>query len=72
MRDDDLSTPADEEIRAAEQTAPDHHHDGPSYHGSLAEHLRGAHGVEASDSLSDATLEGLHDRIYHRRHASER
>ena len=71
MREEAKPTPTDEEIAAAETTAPDHHHTGPSEHGSLARHLREDHGLDATENLSDATLEGLHDRVHHERHASE-
>lgn len=71
MRGDDTAAPADEDIAAAERTATAHHHDGPSEHGSLAPHLRDAHGLDAPDSMSDSTLEGLHDRVHQERHASE-
>lgn len=71
MPDDHVAPIPEETIEEAEHRPGDHHHDGPSFRGSLAPHLRDAHGLDAPDSMSDATLEGLHDRVHHERHASE-
>ncbi|MDP9071066.1 MAG: hypothetical protein M3N68_07240 [Actinomycetota bacterium] len=54
-------------IEAAErgEGVPAHTHDGVSGEdGTLLEHLRRVHRVEAADHLSPATQEGLHDRVH--------
>ena len=54
-------------IEAAERDegVPAHAHDGVSgQDGSLLEHLRRVHRVEAAGDLSPATQEGLHDRVH--------
>ncbi len=59
---------AEEEIEAAEERSAvvgDHGHDGVTgLDGTLAEHLRTMHDLEADPTLSAATQEGLHDRLH--------
>lgn len=57
----------EEEIQevAADPAADDHPHDEVvAEDGSLAEHLRTVHGLDADPSLSPATQAGLHDRLH--------
>jgi hypothetical protein len=54
----------EEAIEAAEARPAAHDHE-PLDHAGLLEHLRTAHGLEAPDHLSGATLTGLHDRLHH-------
>ena len=58
----------EEEIEAAEESPAadvDHGHDGvTALDGTLAEHLRTVHDLDADPSLSAATQEGLHDRLH--------
>jgi hypothetical protein len=58
----------EEAIEAAE-TSPaadgDHGHEGvSSLDGTLADHLRSMHDLDADPSLSAATQDGLHDRLH--------
>ncbi|MEA2827150.1 MAG: hypothetical protein QOG43_1589 [Actinomycetota bacterium] len=57
-----------EEIEAAEASPVadvDHGHDRvTALDGTLADHLRTVHDLDADPSLSAATQEGLHDRLH--------
>ena len=63
------------EIEAAEATSAtvgDHGHDGVSgVGGTLADHLRSVHALDADPTLSPATQEGLHDRLHDEAKASD-
>ena len=58
----------EEEIEAAEASSAavgDHSHDGVTgLDGTLADHLRTVHDLDADPALSAATQEGLHDRLH--------
>jgi hypothetical protein len=58
----------EEEIEAAEESPAadvDHDHGGvTALDGTLADHLRTVHDLDADPSLSAATQEGLHDRLH--------
>lgn len=57
----------EEEIEQAEAdpTSELHDHDEVvAEDGSLAEHLRSAHGLEVERAVSPTTLQGLHDRVH--------
>ena len=58
----------EEEIEAAEAVSGavgDHGHDGVAgVDGTLADHLRTVHDLDADPALSAATQEGLHDRLH--------
>ncbi|HVF12977.1 MAG TPA: hypothetical protein VM942_00190 [Acidimicrobiales bacterium] len=57
----------EEEIEAAEASSDtgDHGHDGVTgLDGTLGDHLRTRHDLDADPSLSAATQEGLHDRLH--------
>jgi hypothetical protein len=63
------------EIDAAEATSAvigEHVHDDVSgLDGTLADHLRSVHELEADPALSAATQEGLHDRLHAEANASD-
>ncbi|MDQ1427079.1 MAG: hypothetical protein QOK39_555 [Acidimicrobiaceae bacterium] len=53
-------------IEVAEEATLPHSHDGvSSADGSLVEHLRAEHQLEAEPAMSAGTQEGLHDRLHH-------
>ena len=66
---------AEDDIEAAEVTseaAGDHGHDAVTGEdGSLADHLRSVHDLDADPALSAATQEGLHDRLHGQAKASD-
>jgi hypothetical protein len=55
----------EEQLQVAEAAPADHHHGGVVItEESLAEHLRGEHGVDLPAELSTGTMQGMHDRFH--------
>jgi len=62
---DELPEEAIEAAEASPAAGADHPHDGVTgLDGTLADHLRSMHDLEADPALSAATQEGLHDRLH--------
>ena len=65
----------EEDIEAAEDVAAavgDHSHDEVAgVDGTMADHLREVHDLDADPELSAATQEGLHDRLHGRSKSSD-
>jgi hypothetical protein len=64
---------SEDAVENAERRSPAaHDHGDAGAPASLSQHLRQAHDFVAPDHLSDAAIEGLHDRFHSRRHAADR